>query len=240
MATFDVEYQPAYLARVYRPLGVRAFAATLDVHGGNWTSGDRLQQEQLDRGLAANGVLVAAIDYRLAPPDAYPASVHDVQAAARWLRAHATDLGAAAGAAVGALGSSAGGHLVLLTALREPGSFDFVAADAPITETSAYAERHPYWPTWEATVDGSPLHALEQSTAANLPPILITHGTRDTAVPVDGSRAFVTRYRAAGGSAKLIEFEGLDHAFILTHPRQRASRGMAQALLAFIELHSRW
>jgi hypothetical protein len=36
--TFDVEYQPGYLALVYRPIGVSAFAAALDAHGGNWTS----------------------------------------------------------------------------------------------------------------------------------------------------------------------------------------------------------
>jgi acetyl esterase/lipase len=233
--TSDAEYQPGYLARVYRPQEVAAFAAVLDVHGGNWTSGDRFQMEQLDRALAANGVLVAAIDYRLAPPDTYPASAQDVQLAARWLRARATQLGAAADAPTGAFGSSAGGHLVILAALQQPGSFDCVAADAPITDTSAYAECHPYWPTREASLDGSPLHAIAHAHAANLPPLLLTHGTRDGVVPIEMSRAFVARYRAAGGRADLQEFEGLDHAFILTHPRGRAARDLARVILGFFE-----
>jgi acetyl esterase/lipase len=207
----------------------------LDVHGGNWTSGDRFQQELLDRALAANGVLVAAIDYRLAPPHVYPASLDDVRTATRWLRARRTDLGAAPDASVGALGSSAGGHLVILSALRQPTSFDVVVADAPITDTSEYARRHPYWPTREAALDGSPFHALAQAHAASLPPLLITHGTRDTAVPIAMSRDFVARYRSRGGHAQLLEFDGLDHAFVLTHPRHPASREMAQAILRFIQ-----
>jgi acetyl esterase/lipase len=232
--TFDVEHQPGLLAHVYQPRGAAAFAAVLDVHGGNWTSGDRFQQEQLDRALAANGVLVAAIDYRLAPPNVHPASVEDVEAAASWLRSRVTKLGAATGAPVGALGSSAGGHLAILAALRSPACFDFVVADAPITDPSSYAGQHPYWPTRETAIDGSPLHLVERGEAVSFPPLLIAHGTRDEAVPIDMSRAFVERYRAAGGQAELLEFDGLGHAFILTHPRQRESRDLARAILRFI------
>ena len=259
--TSDVAYQAGYLARVYRPIQRRAFAAALDVHGGNWSGGDRFQQELLDRGLAANGVLVAAIDYRLAPPHTYPASVDDVRTAARWLRTRRGDLGAESGAPVGALGSSAGGHLAILGALRKPKILDFVVADAPITDTSGYAGHHPYWPTREAALEGSPLHVLTRTRATasadsltqrdtdaalaqtdahtDLPPLLIAHGTRDRAVPIATSRTFVARYRAAGGQAEFLEFEGMDHAFILTHPRRRASRELAQAILRFVQTQMR-
>lgn len=239
----ELEYQQhrsaPMLVRVYRPIGVTAFAAALDVHGGNWTSGDRLQQELLDRALAANGVLVAAIDYRLAPPDAYPASVQDVHVATRWLRLHASELGARAGARVGAVGSSAGGHLAILSAMRQPTQLDFVVADAPITDTSSYGERHPYWPTREAAIHGSPMHVLERGEAKALPPLLITHGTQDDAVPMAMSRWFVERYRAAGGHAELRVFDGMGHAFVLTHPRTQESRHMAQAVLQFVIDQSR-
>ena len=137
------------------------------------------------------------------------------------------------------MGSSAGGHLAILAALRDPKAFDFVVADAPITDTAAYGGAHPYWPTREAALDGSPLHLLQRGDATSLTPLLITHGTADRAVPVGMSRTFAGSYAAAGGSVELLEFDGLDHAFILTHPRSSAARAMAQAILRFIEAQTR-
>lgn len=69
------------LARVYRSLSGPLHGALVDVHGGAWTSGDRLNNAAIDRALAARGFLVAAIDFRLAPAATYPASVTDVNLA---------------------------------------------------------------------------------------------------------------------------------------------------------------
>jgi acetyl esterase/lipase len=229
-------------ARVYRPGSVPAFAALLDVHGGDWSGGDRFQQQILSRSLAANGVLVAAIDYRLAPAHVYPAAVEDVCAAALWLRLQTVELGAAADAAVGALGSSAGGHLALLTALQLTGSLAFVVADAPVTDVPAYLARyggpHPFWPSPELTLSGSPLSLLERGSSQPQSPLLITHGDQDDAVPLSMSRRFVEAYRAAGGEAHLSVFEGLGHAFVLSQPRRRESRLLAERVLAFITTHA--
>jgi dipeptidyl aminopeptidase/acylaminoacyl peptidase len=71
--------------------------------------------------------------------------------------------------------------------------------------------------------------------AAKLPPLLITHGTLDDAVPIETSRAFAQSY-----GAELLEFVGMRHAFILTHPRGRAARDMAEAVLRFIQDQRRW
>jgi acetyl esterase/lipase len=215
---------------VYRPRATTPFVALLDVHGGNWTSENRLQMQLLDAALASNGVLVAAIDYRLAPAHPYPASVEDVQIGARWLRAEFEGC-------VGALGSSAGGHLVILCGLLG-GNFDFVVADAPITDVATNLRlqggSHPYWPTQENVHAGSPLEVLERGEAVALPPLLITHGSADTAVPLATSRVFAERYRAAGGFAELREFPGQGHAFILGQPRSREAAEQAHAILAFI------
>jgi len=226
----DTEYQPGLLARVYRPRASTPLAGVLDVHGGNWTSENRLQMQALDAALASNGVLVAAIDYRLAPAHPYPASVDDVRVAADWLRTHFAG-------AVGALGSSAGGHLVILCGLRGA-KFDFVVADAPITDVAESLRNethsHPYWPTEQAIHDGNPIEVLERGEAVALPPLLITHGAADLAVPLATSQTFVERYRRAGGNAELRVFAGQGHAFILTHPRRRESADQAAAALAFI------
>jgi acetyl esterase/lipase len=94
------------------------------IHGGAWVSGSKRYQfddfhtlRDLCRGLAAQGFLVASIDYRLlnlsgplgAHSDPWPAQLEDAQLAVRWLRAHASELAldkarlCAAGLSVGAM-----------------------------------------------------------------------------------------------------------------------------------------
>src|ERR1043166_7096187 len=97
LATEDVEYRrdgdEVYLARVYRPQGAGPFPALLDIHGGAWSMGDRLNDAPMDEALAASGLVVVAPDFRLAPQHPYPASLADVSYATRWLKAHAADFG---------------------------------------------------------------------------------------------------------------------------------------------------
>lgn len=118
---FDVEYrragQDAWLARVYRPPGDGPFAALLDVHGGIWTYLDRTSDAPLDHELAASGLVVVSIDFRMAPQHRYPASIADVNYATRWLKAHAAELNADAHS-LGGLGVSSGGHMITLSAMR--------------------------------------------------------------------------------------------------------------------------
>src|SRR5690348_7590816 len=114
--TQDVEYQPGFLARVYQPRGRGPFPTMLDVHGGAWHIGDRLNNAAIDRGLALRGVLVVAIDFRQSQDAQYPASLIDVNLGARWLKHHAAQFNGVS--RIGGLGSSSGGHQVLLTALR--------------------------------------------------------------------------------------------------------------------------
>ncbi len=121
VVTEDVEYRridgEPLLARLYRPRGPGPFPAVVGVHGGAWTSGDRLNNAVIDQALAAAGVLVMALDFRIAPRSPYPASVIDVNFGIRWLKAKATTLGARPDW-VGAVGGSSGGHQTLLAIMR--------------------------------------------------------------------------------------------------------------------------
>lgn len=117
----DFEYlrhgDTPYLVRVYQPEGAGPFPILVNVHGGAWNLGDRLQMELSNRALAATGVVVGAADFRLAPAHPYPAQVQDVHLAARWMKRHAREL-AGDPDMIGIIGGSSGGHTALLAALR--------------------------------------------------------------------------------------------------------------------------
>ncbi len=117
----EVEYRRdqdfSWMARVYRPQGTGPFPVMLDVHGGRWSRGTRTNAEVMDRALAESGIVVAAIEFRLAPDHPYPAQVADINYGSRWLKAHARDFNADPGT-IGAIGSSSGGHGVFLSAMR--------------------------------------------------------------------------------------------------------------------------
>src|SRR5665213_2433403 len=93
--TRDLEYRRAedgpLLARLYQPKGSGPFPALVDVHGGAWASGDRLNNAPLDEALAKSGIVVLAIDFRMPPRHRYPVS---------------------------ALGTSSGGHQLLLAVMK--------------------------------------------------------------------------------------------------------------------------
>jgi acetyl esterase/lipase len=105
------------MARIYQPKGAGPFPAVLDLHGGAWNNKDRHAEEPMDRALAASGLLVVAIDMTLAPEAPYPACVQDANYGVRWLKANAASWNGDA-AKLGVYGSSSGGHVAELLAMR--------------------------------------------------------------------------------------------------------------------------
>ena len=95
--------------------------AVVVVHGGGWTAGDKSLFAQQSSQLAQRGFVAFSVDYRLAPAHPYPAAVEDVEAAVAWVRKHAKQYGVDP-KRIGALGGSAGGHLVGMLAADGEGS----------------------------------------------------------------------------------------------------------------------
>src|SRR5207237_8450467 len=121
----DLAYQhrdgAPLLARLYRPIGatgktIAPLPALIDVHGGAWASGDRLNNAPLDEALAKAGIVVLAIDFRMPPEWRYPHSIADINLATRWLKTHAAEFGSRR-ELVGGLGTSSGAHQLLLSVL---------------------------------------------------------------------------------------------------------------------------
>jgi acetyl esterase len=149
--TEDVEYlrhgDTPLLARIYRPRGRGPFPAVIDAHGGAWCVGTRVNNEPINLPVARGGVVVVALDFRMPPDASYPGSVADVNYGIRWLKANAGRFATRADW-VGAMGTSSGGHLAVLAALK-PDDVRYAAIPLP-PGTPAVDARVPYvvtlWP----------------------------------------------------------------------------------------------
>jgi acetyl esterase/lipase len=128
-------------ARIYRPESPGPWHALVDVHGGAWTYFDRTADTYFDRALAACGLVVVALDFRMGPAHRYPIAVADVVAGIRWTKARAAELGARPDR-LGLVGGSSGGHLAVLAALMpHHAAFATTPLDVPadVDATAAYA-----------------------------------------------------------------------------------------------------
>jgi acetyl esterase/lipase len=116
----DVEYlhgDTPLLARLFKPRGSGPFPLIVELHGGAWCRGDRLNDSVLNEALAKNGIVVAALDFRMPPVAPYPASLADIHYGIRWCKTQATAWGSRPDW-VGATGSSSGAHQAMLLGMR--------------------------------------------------------------------------------------------------------------------------
>jgi acetyl esterase len=222
-------------ARIYAPrTGGTPLPAVAYLHGGGWVQGDLETHHGLCARLAHHGgVLVVAIDYRLAPEHKFPAAVDDCLAAYRWLRDHARDIGADV-TRVAVAGDSAGGNLsAVVSQLAASGgapvptcqvliypAVDFSLdtgshrdlADGhviPRERIAWYTEQYLRDEADKADLRASPLRA---PNLAGQPPTLIVTAGFD---PLrDEGRAYGDRLREAGVDVVHREYPGQIHAFV--------------------------
>lgn len=88
----------------------------LFVHGGGWRAGYRTNFTPMAIAMAERGYVAATISYRLSPEAKYPAAIHDVKAAVRWLRNNAKKYGVNPDQ-IAVIGGSAGGQIASLTGM---------------------------------------------------------------------------------------------------------------------------
>ncbi len=117
----DVEYlrhgDEPLLARLYKPQGNGPFPIIVELHGGAWCRGDRLNDSVLNEALARRGVVVAALDFRMPPDASYPGSLADIHYGIRWCKTQAAAWGSRPDW-VGAMGNSSGAHQAMLLGMR--------------------------------------------------------------------------------------------------------------------------
>jgi acetyl esterase/lipase len=266
----DVEYlrhddQPL-LARLYQPIGPGPFAAVLEVHGGAWTGGDRFNNKAIGESLAADGIVVLSIDFRMPPAARYPDTIADVNFGIRWLKANA-EMFNSQPRLVGVLGTSSGGHMALLNALRphDPrytklpltvpntdASVCFAVACWPVADPlqryrvkkAAGQERFviahdKFWPSEADMEEGSPTLILRRGEPVARPPVLIMQGTADDNLTPDMANDFAAAYAQSGGEVLKEIFPDQPHAFIAAAPTSPSSLRALEMIKAFIHQHAR-
>jgi pectinesterase len=109
---------------LFRPEEKGIYPAVIMIHGGGWRSGRKEMQVPLAQQISARGYITACVEYRLSPEALYPAAVHDIKAALRFLRTHAEEYGIDPGK-IAISGCSAGGQLAALAGMTAHiGKFD--------------------------------------------------------------------------------------------------------------------
>jgi acetyl esterase/lipase len=230
------------MAKIYQPQGTGPFPVLLDLHGGAWNNKDRTANEPMARAIAASGVLVVSPDMTLAAEAPYPACVQDAHYAVRWLKMKAPGWHGDP-STLGILGSSSGGHVGQLIAMkpRDPkyaaiplaeapqldASIRYLATRSPISNTVARYEQaekmkrdhmiknnQNFWKPWDTINEGNPQQILDRKEHGRLPPLLIMQGGLDDNVLPALQEKFVASYRAAGGEVKLEVFEGCEHEWV--------------------------
>jgi acetyl esterase len=264
LKVWDVEFRHdsvrTLMARIYQPQGHGPFAALLDLHGGAWNDQDRTANAPMDEKLAASGILVVAVDLRLAAEAPYPASVADAHYGIRWLKANAREWKGDP-QTVGVLGSSSGGHVAQLCGMRptnpsytahpltEAPDLDatlaYVVARSPISDPFARYQQAKkmarenliknseiYFNPWEKIWDGNPQLILDRSERVSLPPMLILQGELDDNVLPEVQERFVAAYRRAGGQIEYELFRGCEHRWV-AQPGPQTDRAV-EVIKAFI------
>lgn len=267
----DIEFGQAgdiaLLGRLYRPRDAVGFPSIVDVHGGAWTGGDRMNNAAMHDVIAAAGTAVLALEFRLAPASPYPAGVADVNLGIRWLKANIAQWGGDP-SKVGGLGTSSGGHLLLLNVLRpkdsrysalklaKPADVDaslaYVVVCWPIADPVAryrmavatgnerlVRNHHAFFGNEAAMAEASPQRIVASGPAFTLPPALLIQGTADANVTPDMADKFAAAYAKAGGEIMLRKFEGEPHTFIPQNPTSLASVEALYLITDFIRSQTR-
>jgi acetyl esterase len=225
---------PDVAVRVYRRTDSRgAVPGILYIHGGGFATGSIETEHSLSAALARElGVVVVAVEYRLAPEDPFPAGIEDCYSALVWMHGHADELGIDL-ERLAINGGSAGGGLAAGLALlaRDRGGprlcFQFLGipelddrletpsmlrfVDTPVWSRPA-AERSWRWYLGDAygTDDVSPYASPARATdLAGLPPAYIS--TMEFDPLRDEGIRYALQLLAAGVSVELHSFPGTFH-----------------------------
>jgi acetyl esterase/lipase len=232
---------------LYLPRGKARAPLIVWVHGGAWRSGTK-RSMPLGK-LVEEGYAVASVDYRLSTQSKFPAQIHDIKAAIRFLRGHGEQWHLPTKKIVVA-GDSAGGHLAALVGVSNgnaelegeagndrnqssdvQGIISFYGA-ANLTTILKQSTPHGLEvrvPALDlllgAQPDGVPELARLASPVFHVdhadPPLLLLHGDQDPQMPINQSLELLGAYKKVNASVQLEVVHGAGHGGAMFYDAER-------------------
>jgi len=101
---------------LFRPEKGGKYPALILIHGGGWRAGEKSMEVPMAQMIAAKGFVTIAVEYQLSLEAKYPAAVHNVKAAIRWVRANSEKYNIDP-ERIAISGTSAGGQLAMLVGM---------------------------------------------------------------------------------------------------------------------------
>jgi acetyl esterase len=223
--------------RIYKPLTLPNTASAPGLvfcHGGGWVIGDLESHDVVCRQIATEaGIVVVAVDYRLAPEHKFPAAVDDAIAATAWVAANAEKLGIDADRLLVG-GDSAGGTLAAVVAIhaRDHGGprirgqiLVYPVTDLAMTHASHHDPKtgvilthalmrwfREHYLAGPAEIDDWRASPLRMTNLKGLPPAFVATVGAD---PLrDEGDEFAKRLKQAGVAVTHVDYPGQFHAFI--------------------------
>ena len=209
--------------------------ALVYLHGGGWVLFSMETHDRIMREYAAHaGVVVAGVEYALAPEARFPTALRQIVGVLRWLYAHAAEFGIdRERLAVG--GDSVGANLAMASALslRDAGEGNIVKAlvlnygvyDADFDRRSyrkygsadkilTRSEMISFWNHYIAAEQDlhNPLACLARADVAGLPPAFLVIAEQDPLF--DENIAMGDQLSAAGVPVKSVVYPGTTHSFL--------------------------
>lgn len=236
----DIEYarvgEHVLKLDLHRPAAVNP-PLIVYVHGGAWRAGTKSDVPIAK--LLGSGYAIASVDYRLSTEAVFPAQIHDIKAAIRYLRAKAV-LYQIQTERVAIIGSSAGGHLAALTGVTnghtelEGGVGEYLSQSSAVQcIVSLYGASNLQSILSQSTAQGLEMRVpalqlllgaqpVEKPELARLaspvahvdkqdPQLLLIHGDADPQMPIEQSRELSKRYEQAGLKVQFKVMPGSEH-----------------------------
>ncbi len=221
---------------IYMPAGVQAPPLLVWVHGGAWRRGSKARPPMI---FVENGIAMASLDFRQSTEAQFPAAVHDIKAAIRFLRANASDYGYRTDR-IAISGSSSGAHLAALVGVTNGhpalegsvGDHSDQSSDVQAiisyfgasNLTTILAQSTPFGlgvrgPALELLLGALPEGATELAELASPvfhvdrddPPLLLLHGDQDPQMPINQAHELEGAYEQLGLNVSLDVIHGAAH-----------------------------